>query len=73
MVPFPNGESYQQRVAMVEAFLREIKDSGSTCRPLIIGHRATKWSLQVLLEGKALPEVIQTPFHWRPYWEYRLD
>lgn len=38
----------------------------------IIGHRATQWSLDVLLKGKTFQEVIETPFRWQPYWEYGI-
>lgn len=71
-MPFPNGESYNQRLEMMREFLGEIKEKYTDKNILIIGHRATQWSLDVLLHGKTFKEVIESEFRWQPYWEYEL-
>lgn len=71
-IPFPNGESYNQRLEMMKEFLAEIKEKYPDKNILIIGHRATQWSLEVLLNHKTLQEVIESPFIWQPCWEYEL-
>jgi broad specificity phosphatase PhoE len=72
-VPFPNGESYRQRVALVDAFLAQLRQEGLDGAPLIVGHRATKWSLDVLLDQRVLSDVVTGQFLWRPYWWYLLE
>lgn len=69
---FPNGESYEQRKEMMKDFLSEARKKYPNKNVLIIGHRATQWSLDVLLAGKTFKEVIETPFKWQPYWEYQF-
>jgi broad specificity phosphatase PhoE len=72
-VPFPGGESYQQRLAAVRAFLEDFARHQAGRTPLIIGHRATLYSLQVLSGHAALQDVIAGPFAWAPYWEFDID
>lgn len=71
-VAFPHGESYRQRTALVEAFLSELRQAPGADAVLIVGCRATKWALDVLLDGRTLAAVVTSPFHWRPYWPYTL-
>ena len=70
--PFPKGESFQQAVARVQAFYRELKAQHPTTTPLIIGHRATQFGLDTLIGGKTLESCVAAPFVWQPYWEYKL-
>lgn len=70
--PFPNGESYKQRLQMMREFLEEVKQKYAGKNILIIGHRATQWSLDVLLGDKTFEVVIPKPFVWQTYWEYEL-
>jgi len=70
--PFPSGESYEQRKEMMKEFLNEVKEKYPNKNILITGHRATQWSLDVLINGKTFKEVIEKPFKWQPYWEYNL-
>jgi broad specificity phosphatase PhoE len=70
--PFPDGESYQQVVARVSAWLA---GSASTYRRrtvLVVGHRATLYALQHLVTGVALEEVVGAAWQWQPGWEFRL-
>src|SRR2546427_692893 len=70
-IPFPRGESYNQRLGMMREFLEDVKQRYPGKRLLTIGHRATQWSLEVLVQGKTFEDVIRQPFRWQPYWEYR--
>ena len=70
--PFLNGESYEQRKEMIKEFLSEVKEKYPNKNILIIGHRVTQWSLDVLLDGKTFKEVIEKSFKWQPYWEYNF-
>jgi broad specificity phosphatase PhoE len=65
--PYPNGESYRDVCDRVGAFLRDLPPGSH----LIIGHRATWYALEHLLASRDLAEVIASPWHWRPGWEYR--
>ena len=40
---------------------------------LLIGHTATRWALDHLLDGRPLEQVVTAPFDWREGWEYDLD
>ena len=68
--PFPHGESYNMRLVLMKAFLDETRTKYPNKSIVIIGHRATQWSLDVLLAGKTFQEVIPKHFKWQPYWEY---
>ena len=70
--PFPNGESYRRRTALVEAFLSELRREPGDDAVLIVGHRATKWALDVLLDGRTLDAVVTGAFEWRAVWHYAL-
>jgi predicted RNA binding protein YcfA (HicA-like mRNA interferase family) len=70
--PFPNGESYEQAVARVQEFFKELKEKYSDKTVLVIGHRATQYGLEVMVGQKTLKECLKTPFRWQPYWEYSL-
>jgi alpha-ribazole phosphatase/probable phosphoglycerate mutase len=70
--PFPNGESYRQAIARVGDFLNELELGWDRQTVILIGHTATRWALDHLLDGIPLEEVASAPFHWRPGWRYRL-
>lgn len=71
-VPFPNGESYNQAMVRVQEFYKELKEKYSDKTVLIVGHRATQYSLDTLVGGKTIEECLSVPFKWQPYWEYTL-
>ena len=71
-VPFPGGESYRDVVVRVERFLDSVADAHAGTRVLLIGHTATRWALDHLIDGRELAEVVTAPFDWREGWEYRL-
>jgi len=70
--PFPNGESYEQAVARVQDFYKELKKKYPDKTILIVGHRATQYGLDTLVGSKTIEECLTTPFKWQPYWEYNL-
>jgi broad specificity phosphatase PhoE len=68
--PFPEGESYRDVVTRVREFLADLpRDTRDT---LIIGHRATWYSLEHLLCGRDLRDVIAAPWKWQPGWFYQI-
>jgi broad specificity phosphatase PhoE len=68
--PFPNGESYDQAMERIHEFYKELKDKHREKIILIVGHRATQYGLDTLIDGKILDELLGFPFKWQPYWEY---
>jgi 2,3-bisphosphoglycerate-dependent phosphoglycerate mutase len=68
--PFPDGESFRDVVRRVEAFLNDLTRGEE--QVLVIGHRATWYALEHLLQGRDLSEVINARWTWRSGWEYRL-
>jgi broad specificity phosphatase PhoE len=70
--PFPNGESYEQAVARTHEFYKELKQKYPGKTVLVIGHRATQYGLEVLINGKTFEELLNVKFKWQPYWEYEL-
>ena len=69
---FPNGESYSEVVERVRSFLHDLTPRYENERVAVVGHSATKWALDHLLEGIPLPELVESSFRWQPGWLYRL-
>jgi broad specificity phosphatase PhoE len=69
-VPFPAGESYRDAAARVAEALDGLVADRSRRRVLVVGHTATRWALDHLLDGKRLEDVVAAPFDWREGWEY---
>ena len=72
-LPFPGGESYREAVARVASFLDDVRCARAGERLLLIGHTATRWALDHLLDGRPLEQVVTAPFDWRDGWEYDLE
>jgi len=70
--PYPNGESYEQAVARVQDLYKELKEKYPDKIVLVVGHRATQYSLDTLIGGKTIEECLNTSFKWQPYWEYNF-
>jgi len=70
--PFPNGESYQQVVDRVSGWLSESLPHLVTGTVLVIGHRATFYALEHLLNGVTLHDAITSPWTWQPGWRYTV-
>jgi broad specificity phosphatase PhoE len=70
--PFPNGESYQQVVDRVSGWLSEVLQRIDAGTALIIGHRATYYALEHLLNQVTLHKAVTSPWRWQPGWTYHL-
>ena len=68
---FPNGESYEQAVARVQDFYKELQEKYPDKVILVVGHRATQYGLDIM-KGKTLEKLLSIPFEWQPYWEYEI-
>ena len=60
--PFPGGESYRQVVDRTRDFLNDLVPEFEGARVLLIAHSANRWTLQHLLLGVPLEEVVGAPF-----------
>ncbi len=70
--PYPNGESWRQAIQRVGRFLPDLSLRWGDARVLVIGHVATRWAFDHLLNGVALEELIVADFGWREGWEYLI-
>jgi broad specificity phosphatase PhoE len=68
--PFPDGESYREVVERTRSFLRDIGMRYEGSRIVVIGHSANRWSLEHLVNGTALEDLVDAPFNWQPGWAY---
>jgi 2,3-bisphosphoglycerate-dependent phosphoglycerate mutase len=71
--PYPNGESWEQAIFRVGRFLDDLSLRWDNSRVLVIGHVATRWALDHLLNGVPLTDLCAAQFEWQEGWEYRLD
>jgi broad specificity phosphatase PhoE len=70
--PYSGGESYGDVVARVRSFLHDVSSRYANERIVVVGHSATKWALDHLLEGTPLDELVEGSFRWQPGWLYTL-
>ena len=70
--PYPGGESYADVVARVRRFLQDLPLRFVDRRVAVVGHSATKWALDHVLEGTPLEELVEAGFRWQPGWLYTL-
>jgi alpha-ribazole phosphatase/probable phosphoglycerate mutase len=70
--PYPGGESWEQAVTRVGRFLDDLPLRWDGCRVLVIGHVATRWALDHLVNGVALDALCRADFEWQEGWEYVL-
>ena len=71
--PFPNGESYEQVVDRVSAWLADARATFAGRTVLVIGHRATFFALEHLLKDIPLHRVVTATWQWQPGWTYTSD
>lgn len=71
-IPFPNGESYEQCADRMKSFLDDLKNNYDGKRVMIIGHRATQYGLEHVINGIGVKEIVTAPWKWQPGWEYEL-
>jgi 2,3-bisphosphoglycerate-dependent phosphoglycerate mutase len=70
--PYPGGESWRQAVDRVAGFLDEIRHERRGERVLVIGHVATLFGLEVVVNGRELKELVEAQFTWQAGWEFVL-
>jgi broad specificity phosphatase PhoE len=72
--PFPHGESLLMVVQRVGAFLCEVCSQYDRKTLVIIGHRATRLSLEYWCGATSLEELVHVPWPWLdvPIWKYTL-
>jgi len=71
--PYPSGETWTQAITRVERFVHDLQPRWSECRVLVIGHTATRWAFDHLIDGVPIEELVSEPFTWQEGWEYRLS
>jgi broad specificity phosphatase PhoE/hemerythrin-like domain-containing protein len=63
--PYPDGESWRQAIQRVGRFLPDLRLRWDDARVLVIGHVATRWAFDHLINGMPLEELIGADFGWR--------
>lgn len=71
-VPFPNGESYEDCMQRMQSFLNYLRENFDGKTVMIIGHRATQYGLEHIINGKDLVSCVSDPWQWQPGWAYEL-
>jgi len=69
---FPGGQSYTRTTSRVKSFLKDLRKNYSGKTVIIIGHRATQYALEFLINKKPLNKVISADWHWQSGWKYIL-
>ena len=72
-IAFPAGESYRDAVVRVASFLGDLVLPERATRILVIGHTATRWALDHVIDGVPLERLVTNPFDWREGWEFRIE
>ena len=70
--PYPNGESWRQAVERVGGFLTDVPTRWSGKRILVVGHVATRWAFDHLLNNIPLERLAAEDFRWQEGWQYHL-
>ncbi len=70
-VPYPGGESWRQAVGRAGRFVADMPGRWEGQRIAVIGHVATLWGLQHVIDGAPVEELIAVGFAWQPGWEFR--
>jgi len=71
--PFPNGESYIQTTERMRSFLSDLLRDYDGKKVMIIGHRATQYGLENIINRVSLEQLVSTHFKWQPGWKYDLE
>jgi broad specificity phosphatase PhoE len=70
--PFPGGESYQQAADRTAGWLTDAVGLYRGATALVVGHRATFYALEHLINGVPLRDAILSPWRWQAGWTYRV-
>jgi broad specificity phosphatase PhoE len=68
--PFVGGESRRQVVDRVRSLLDDVGGDSDCSSVVVIGHTATRWALDHLINDVPLKALVEAPFDWRPGWTY---
>jgi broad specificity phosphatase PhoE len=71
--PYPGGESWRDAVRRVGGLLDDLPTRWDGRRVVVIGHVATRWAFDHLIDGVPLDDLVVADFAWREGWEYRLS
>jgi broad specificity phosphatase PhoE len=72
ITPFPEGESYQQVAWRVATWLDEVARDYARRTVLVVGHRATFYALEHLINGVPLHDAVLKAWQWQPGWVFLL-
>ncbi len=72
-MPYAGGESWRQAVHRVGGSLEDLRIRWASARILLIGHIATRWALEHIVNGVPLEDLAAERFMWRAGWEYHLS
>jgi broad specificity phosphatase PhoE len=70
--PYPNGQSYQDVVREMAGFLSDVLRNWAGRSIFVIGHTATRWALDALVNHERLEDLVDAPFNWQAGWTYTL-
>jgi broad specificity phosphatase PhoE len=71
--PYPGGESWRQALHRVAGLLTDLPTRWTGRRVMLIGHVATQWALEYVVNGVTLEELTAADFDWQEHgWEYPL-
>jgi broad specificity phosphatase PhoE len=74
--PFPNGESYRDVEARLEAFCQLLKQKCDGKHIAIVAHEGPQLALDVLLKGKSWQQAMDENWRhigaWKPGWQYTI-
>jgi broad specificity phosphatase PhoE len=71
-ISYPGGESWRAAVQRVGRALDDIARYWPDERVLVIGHVATRWSCEHLLNNIPLESLVDEEFIWQEGWEYEV-
>lgn len=72
-LPFPEGESYIQTTEKMKSFLQQCQQEYAGKKIMLIGHRATQYGLEHIVNGISLEKVVTATWKWQPGWSYLLQ
>ena len=70
--PFPNGESYTQALDRMKSFLNDLIKNFDGKRVMIIGHRATQYGLENVINNVPIEKLVREHLKWQSGWSYEL-
>jgi broad specificity phosphatase PhoE len=71
--PFPDGQSYTETTKAMKYFLLDLLKKYNGHTVMIIGHRATQYALENLVNDIELEKAVTAPWTWQPGWTYSFN